>query len=79
MRSLPLILPVILNLVMGLAFVEGLENEDVHLVVEELASMANIHRTLDLVTGEDPNTDASLAKVENGPANLFLELVLDGS
>ena len=78
-RSFPLILLVVLNLVMDFTFVKGLENENVHLVVEKLASMTYVHSCLNFITGEDPYTDTSLSQVVNGLSYIFLKLVLNGS
>jgi len=49
-----------------------------HGVVKKSSRVADVDRSLDLVSSEDPNLDANLLQGDNSLSNIVLKLVFDG-
>lgn len=57
----------------------SIDNELIHLVVKQLARVANVDSSFNLVTSEDPDLDACIFHELDGISNAVLKLVFDGS
>jgi len=64
---------------MYFAWSERAQDESVHLLFEKLASVTDIHRSLNLVASQYPDFDASLTDVVDCLGDIFLQLVLNRS
>ena len=69
----------LLDFFLGCLLIIWLQNEYVHLVVEQLTGHSNVHCCFNLVAGEHPKFDSCLPNVKNCISDVLLQLVFDSS
>ena len=55
------------------------QKEHVHFLMQQLTGVADIDRSLNFVTCQDPYLNSSALEIKDSLSNLFLQLVFNGS